>query len=73
MGVLGNFIIPIPENENDQQEIIEYLDEKTGQIDGLIERAKEVIQRLEEYRTAVITAAVTGKIKVDACFQPRCG
>lgn len=51
--------------KNEQQEIVDYLDQKTGQIDGLIGKAEEAIQRLEEYRTAIITAAVTGKIKVD--------
>ncbi len=56
--------------KNEQQEIVDYLDQKTGQIDGLIGKAEEAIQRLEEYRTAVITAAVTGKVKVDeaSCF-----
>jgi len=50
--------------EDEQYEIAEYLEMKTGQIDGLIEKAAEAIQRLEEYRTAVITAAVTGRVNV---------
>ncbi len=48
----------------EQQAIADYLNEKTCQIDALVEKTKEAIQRLEEYRTAVITAAVTGKVKV---------
>ena len=51
---------------DEQRSLVKYLDQKTGQIDGLVAKAEEAIQRLEEYRTAVITAAVTGKVKVDA-------
>ena len=62
---LGGFVFVAPSPE-EQQIIADYLDKKTGQIDGLVAKAEEAIQRLEEYRTAVITAAVTGKVKVDA-------
>ena len=55
--------LPLPPTV-EQRVIADYLDEKTGQIDGLIGKTEEAIQRLEEYRTAVITAAVTGKVKV---------
>jgi type I restriction enzyme S subunit len=50
--------------KNEQQAIAAYLDEKTGKIDGLIQKTETAIQTLEEYRTALITAAVTGKIDV---------
>jgi len=49
---------------DEQRAIAEYLDEKTGKIDGLIRKTETAIQTLEEYRTALITAAVTGKIDV---------
>lgn len=53
-------IPPIPEQES----IIEYIDSETTQIDKLIYKVESAIDRLQEYRTALITAAVTGKIDV---------
>jgi len=41
-----------------------FLDWETGRIDGLIEKVRTVVERLGEYRTALISAAVTGKIDV---------
>lgn len=49
---------------NEQRIIADFLDEKTGKIDGLIRKTETAIQTLEEYRTALITAAVTGRIDV---------
>lgn len=46
---------PVPE----QQQIAAFLDWKTGQIDALIAKKKELIERLKEKRLAVITQAVT--------------
>lgn len=51
---------PIPE----QKEIAEYLDRKTAEIDGQKAKIKQAIDLLKEYRTALITNAVTGKIDV---------
>jgi type I restriction enzyme S subunit len=49
----------------DQQKAIAvFLDEKTAEIDGTIEIVKDAISKLKEYRTSLITNAVTGKIKV---------
>ena len=44
-----------------QRQIAGFLDEKTAQIDRLIERIWESVALLEEYRSAQITAAVTGQ------------
>lgn len=44
--------------------ILAYIDEKTTQIDTLIAKIREGIEKLKEYRTALISAAVTGKIDV---------
>lgn len=41
-----------------------YLDEETAKLDALIAKVEEALERLQEYRTALITAAVTGKIDV---------
>lgn len=56
-----NFIFPPLE---EQEEIVGYLDNKTSKIDKLIEKANKSIELLKEKRTALISAAVTGKIDV---------
>ncbi len=48
----------------EQQEIATYLDDKTKKIDKLIKKAIKSIKLLKEKRTALISAAVTGKIDV---------
>lgn len=55
--------LPIPPL-SEQQAIAEYLDRETGKIDSLIEKENELIKKMKEYRTALISAAVTGKIDV---------
>jgi len=54
------FIPPIQE----QQAITDYLDKETSRIDDLVGRIIQAIKKLQEYRSALITAAVTGKIDV---------
>jgi len=48
----------------EQQAIADYLDRETARIDTLISKINEAVQKLQEYRAALITAAVTGKIDV---------
>jgi restriction endonuclease S subunit len=49
---------------DEQRAIAAYLDRKTSEIDGLIEREERLIERLAELRAALISEAVTGKIDV---------
>ena len=63
MSALKSFQIAIPSLE-EQVEIVDFLDQKIGQIDFLAAKAKEVILVLRERRAALISAAVTGKIDV---------
>ena len=56
-----SFLIPSSE---EQKVIAEYLDIEATKLDSLVLKIEEVIERLEEYRSALITAAVTGKIDV---------
>lgn len=58
-----NLAIP-PRSE--QTAITDYLDRETGKIDALIARVRDGIKALSEYRTALISAVVTGRIAVDA-------
>lgn len=48
----------------EQQAIVELLDSATAGSDALIAKAEETISRLQEYRAALISAAVTGRIDV---------
>lgn len=48
----------------EQIAIIEYLDHKVAMLDDLVFKVQIAIDRLQQYRTALITAAVTGKIDV---------
>ncbi len=51
---------PLPE----QKQISDYLDRETARIDALITEAEETIDLMKEHRSALISAAVTGKVKV---------
>ena len=51
---------PVPE----QHAIAESLNQETAKIDAMIAKVNEAINHLNEYRTALISAAVTGKIDV---------
>ena len=63
MGVIQNLAVPTGKTD-EQAAIATYLDRETTRIDKLVEKVEVAITRLQEYRTALITAAVTGKIKI---------
>jgi type I restriction enzyme S subunit len=54
---------PLPD-EGEQHGIAVFLDRQTAKIDVLMSKIREAIDCLKEYRTALISAAVTGKIDV---------
>jgi type I restriction enzyme S subunit len=47
---------------DEQQSIVAFVERETSKIDALVAKVREAIERLREYRTALISAAVTGKI-----------
>ena len=49
---------------DEQQKIVAFLDTETARIDNLISKQKSLIEKLKEYRTSIISHAVTGKIDV---------
>jgi type I restriction enzyme S subunit len=49
---------------DEQSKIIEFLDKKVSKVDTLIEKSNSAIELMQERRTALISAAVTGKIDV---------
>ncbi len=60
---LGSYSVPFPPL-HEQQAIAAFLDSETAKIDALSAKVTTVIERLKEYRTALISSAVTGKIDV---------
>jgi type I restriction enzyme S subunit len=58
---LNDFIYPIV-NIDTQNKIVNYLDKKTKQINSLIQKTKESIEKYKEYKKTLIFEAVTGKI-----------
>ena len=63
IGEVINFVIPAP-LLTEQQEISKHIDTMVTQMDELVARAQDAIELLEERRSALISAAVTGKIDV---------
>lgn len=62
---LMNYPIITPSYE-EQCRIVSYLDEKCAQIDAIIEKQQEIIEKLKEYKLSVITEAVTKGLNPDA-------
>ena len=60
----ANTLIPVPPI-NQQQRIADYLDRKCSQIDAIIARQQEVIEKLKAYKLSVITEAVTKGLNPD--------
>lgn len=54
----------------EQRAIADYLDRETAKLDALVEKIETAIERLREYRSALITAAVTGKVDVRSARHP---
>ena len=60
---LGAFHVAVPP-AFEQHAIADFLDRETAKIDAVVAKAQEAIERLKEYRVALIFAAVTGNIDV---------
>lgn len=56
---MAHFKVTYPTNYNEQIQIANFLDRKCTAIDTAIEKTKKSIEKLEEYKKAVITKAVT--------------
>ncbi len=54
----------------DQKAIADFLDEKTAQVDRLIEKKEKLLELLAEKRTALITQAVTKGLDPTAPMKP---
>lgn len=69
---IGNFVIPLPTIE-EQQAIVDEIDETNAKLRVLEEKANLLIDTMQERRTALISAAVTGKIDVRGWKPPSSG
>ncbi|MES2923876.1 MAG: restriction endonuclease subunit S [Verrucomicrobiota bacterium] len=65
---IGALPILLP-SRDEQRKIAAFLDWKTGQIDALIARKKELLEKLKEKRLAVITRAVTKGLNPDVAMR----
>lgn len=61
--IVGDIYTGVPEIK-EQLEIVKYLDNQTSKIDTLISKLQIQITKIKEYRQALISSAVTGKIDV---------
>jgi len=61
--ILGRVPLPVPPID-EQRVIAAFLDRQTTMVSDLITRVAKHIDKLREHRTALISAAVTGKIDV---------
>lgn len=60
---IGNIKMPIL-SKSEQIKIVDQINQETSKIDILTSKAEAAVNKLQEYKTALISAAVTGKIKV---------
>ena len=49
---------------SEQKEIVDYLDAKCAEIDGLIAKKEQLVKELESYKKSLIYEVVTGKREV---------
>ena len=61
--ILKDVFILIP-SENEQEEIVKYLDDKCSSIDSFINKINEKIDQLHDLKNTMIADVVTGKIDV---------
>ena len=69
MPMLANFPVAFP-NKIEQAEILVFIKEESSTIDTLISKYQKQIDLMQEYRTSLISQAVTGKIDVRE-WQPK--
>ncbi|MEI5604167.1 hypothetical protein WB307_48025, partial [Streptomyces brasiliscabiei] len=69
LGTLSNLRIPVPPTDECKQIVIE-IESKVVQFDEVIKKSTVSLELLKERRTALISAAVTGKIDVRNWQEP---
>ncbi|MGB7343035.1 MAG: restriction endonuclease subunit S, partial [Pirellulaceae bacterium] len=69
LGHLCDFVVPLPPLD-EQQAIASYVRSLEEPMDKLLSNSEQAIELLQERRTALISAAVTGKIDVRGWKRP---
>ena len=62
-GQLGNLKLVLPNND-EQNQIVNSIQKSIKKIDDIIVKAQQEIELLKEYKTALISEVVTGKVDV---------
>jgi len=65
---LGSICLPMPP-ATEQSIIADYLHNETMKLDLIVAKVEEAVERLQEYRAALISSAITGKIDVRKATQ----
>lgn len=61
---IGDYLLLFPANEDEEKQIVDFLDEKCNKIDSTITARENVINKLSEYKKSLIYEVVTGKKEV---------
>lgn len=70
IGDFSKMFFPMPNTLEEQREIAAYIVEQKNETNSLISKYQKQIDLMQEYRTAIINQAVTGKIDVRE-WQPK--
>jgi len=61
--IVSNIKLPLP-SKSEQEQIVEFLDKHTKEIDDLVSMEQKKEELLKEYRQSLISEVITGKIMV---------
>lgn len=61
---ISEFLFPIPTSIQEQHLIVRHIETECNRINAKIAKTQKLIELLTEYRTALISEVVTGKVKV---------
>ncbi len=61
---IGNYLLLCPANRIEEKQIVDFLDEKCNEIESTISAKENIIDKLVDYKKALIYEVVTGKKEV---------
>ncbi|MBM3435794.1 MAG: hypothetical protein FJY07_06210, partial [Bacteroidetes bacterium] len=61
---MKDIILPVPSSFDELKNTVLFIQTETQRIDTTISKIEKEIELLQEYRTALISEVVTGKIKI---------
>lgn len=69
---ISNFIIGIPQKIEEQRMIVDYIEKTTLMINNTLSKLTKELDYITEYKAALISSVVTGKIDVRDVVVPDC-